>query len=53
VPDAVISKALIEAVNRGVKTRIIPGEIIDTDTLCAAARGIWGPLLQAGAEIHE
>ncbi len=54
VPDELTSKALTEALKRGVKLRIItPGEIIDTDTVRAASRGTWGPLLQAGAEIHE
>ena len=54
VPDDLTSKALTEALKRGVKIRIItPGEIIDTDTVRAASRGSWGPLLQAGAEIYE
>lgn len=54
VPDDLTSKALIQALERGVKLRIItPGEIIDTETVRAASRGRWGPLLQAGAEIHE
>jgi len=54
VPDDLTSKALIQALKRGVKIRVItPGEIIDTDTVRAASRGRWGPLLQAGAEIYE
>ncbi len=54
VPDALTSKALIEAIKRGVKLRIItPGEIIDTETVRAASRGTWGPLLKAGTEIHK
>ena len=54
VPDELIGKALTEALKRGVKIRIItPGEIIDTDTVRAASRGTWGPLLKAGAEIYE
>ncbi|WP_371133398.1 phosphatidylserine/phosphatidylglycerophosphate/cardiolipin synthase family protein [Polaromonas sp.] len=54
VPDELTSKALTEALKRGVKLRIItPGEIIDTDTVRAASRGSWGPLLRAGAEIYE
>jgi cardiolipin synthase len=54
VPDEMTTKALTEALNRGVKLRIItPGEIIDTQTVRAASRGSWGPLLKAGAEIHE
>jgi cardiolipin synthase A/B len=54
VPDDLTSKALIQALKRGVKIRVItPGEIIDTETVRAASRGRWGPLLQAGAEIYE
>ena len=54
VPDDLTSKALIQALQRGVKIRIItPGEIIDTETVRAASRGRWGPLLEAGTEIHE
>lgn len=54
VPDELTTKALTDALKRGVKLRIItPGEIIDTETVRAASRGRWGPLLQAGAEIHE
>ena len=54
VPDELTSKALTDALKRGVKVRIItPGEIIDTETVRAASRGTWGPLLKAGAEIYE
>ncbi|WP_395060461.1 phosphatidylserine/phosphatidylglycerophosphate/cardiolipin synthase family protein [Polaromonas sp.] len=54
VPDALTTKAMTEALKRGVKLRIItPGEIIDTNTVRAASRGSWGPPLKAGAEIHE
>ncbi|MES2977241.1 MAG: phospholipase D-like domain-containing protein [Pseudomonadota bacterium] len=54
VPDDLTTAALIDAMKRGVKLRIItPGEIIDTDTVRAASRGTWGPLLQAGADIRE
>lgn len=54
VPDEVSSKILIEAIQRGVKVRIItPGEIIDTQIVRAASRKTWGPLLKAGVEIYE
>ncbi|MDP2817536.1 MAG: phospholipase D-like domain-containing protein [Polaromonas sp.] len=54
VPDDLTTRALTEALKRGVKLRIItPGEIIDTGTVRAASRGSWGPLLKAGAEIYE
>ena len=54
VPDELTSQALTDALQRGVNIRIItPGEIIDTDTVRAASRGSWGPLLKAGAQIYE
>ena len=54
VPDDMTIKVLGDALERGVKIRIItPGEIIDTDTVRAASRGTWGQLLKAGAEIFE
>ena len=54
VPDEYNRKILIEAMQRGVKVRIIaPGKITDTQTVRAASRQTWGPLLQAGAEIYE
>ncbi|WP_296926642.1 phosphatidylserine/phosphatidylglycerophosphate/cardiolipin synthase family protein [Polaromonas sp.] len=54
VPDDLTSSIITDALKRGVKVRIItPGEIIDTDTVRAASRGTWGPLLRAGAEIYE
>ncbi|OYZ16256.1 MAG: cardiolipin synthase B [Polaromonas sp. 16-63-31] len=54
VPDELTTRALTDALKRGVKIRIItPGEIIDTDTVRAASRGSWGSLLQAGAQIYE
>ena len=54
VPDELTSKAMTDALARGVKIRIItPGEIIDTEVVRAASRGSWGPLLKAGAKIYE
>ncbi|MDP9901190.1 phospholipase D-like domain-containing protein [Variovorax ginsengisoli] len=54
VPDALTSDALIAALRRGVRIRIItPGPIIDAQTVRHASRASWGPLLQAGAEISE
>lgn len=54
VPDELIHKALIAARERGVKVRIlVPGEHIDSDTVRLASKAEWGPLLQAGIEIHE
>lgn len=54
VPDALTNQALLEAMGRGVKVRIIvPGPHIDSDTVRSASRASWGPLLQAGAVIAE
>ncbi len=54
VPDELTRQLLLDALKRGVRVRLItPGEIIDAETVRAASRGTWGPLLQAGAEIYE
>ncbi len=54
VPDDMSVQILLDAMKRGVRVRIVtPGKIIDTETVRAASRGTWGPLLEAGAQIHE
>ena len=54
VPDDVTSEALVGAMKRGVRVRLIlPGKHNDTDFVRNASRANWGPLLQAGALIHE
>ena len=54
VPDELSTRALTGALKRGVRLRIImPGKIIDAETVRAASRGGWGPLLEAGAELYE
>lgn len=54
VPDDLSSRILLDALRRGVKLRLIaPGKITDTETVRAASRATWGPLLAAGAEIYE
>jgi len=54
VPDDLTRNALIDAIKRGVKVRLIlPGPIIDTDIVRRASRAGWGLLLAAGAQIHE
>nr|WP_251140788.1 phospholipase D-like domain-containing protein [Rhodoferax sp. U11-2br] len=54
VPDALTQQALVAAMQRGVKLRIIvPGEHIDSETVRKASRATWGPLLAAGAVIAE
>ena len=54
VPDELTSDALVAAMKRGVRVRlIVPGPIIDTDVVRRASRSTWGPLLAAGAQIYE
>jgi cardiolipin synthase len=54
VPDDLTRGALLAALKRGVRLRIIvPGEHIDTEVVRKASRAQWGELLAAGAEIHE
>ena len=54
VPDALSQQILMDALRRGVRVRLItPGPITDTQTVRAASRQTWGPLLAAGAEIYE
>jgi cardiolipin synthase len=54
VPDELTSEALVAAMRRGVRFRVIvPGPIVDTDVVRRASRSTWGPLLAAGAEIYE
>lgn len=54
VPDDLTHKLLMDALARGVRVRLVtPGEHTDTETVKAASRATWGPLLQAGAEIYE
>ena len=54
VPDELMGTALVNAMKRGVKVRIIvPGPHIDSDAVRSASRASWGPLLLAGATIAE
>jgi cardiolipin synthase len=54
VPDALALRALVDALERGVKVRIItPGPHTDTHIVKAASRSMWGSLLEAGAEMYE
>src|SRR5450755_1226470 len=54
VPDDLSETALVDAMKRGVKLRIIlPGPYTDTEVLRTASHAKWGRLLRAGAEIYE
>lgn len=53
VPDDFTRSAIIAAIARGVRVRVIvPGKHIDTFVVGKASRETWGELLKAGAEIH-
>jgi cardiolipin synthase len=54
VPDEISSRMLVQALERGVRVQILlPGARIDATMVRRASRSRWGPLLRAGAEIHE
>lgn len=54
VPDEISRDAIVEALKRGVRVRIItPGPHTDAETVRRASRALWGDLLAAGAEIYE
>ncbi|MDQ6628355.1 MAG: phospholipase D-like domain-containing protein [Pseudomonadota bacterium] len=54
VPDVLTRRALVEAIKRGVRLRVIvPGEHSDSETVRMASRARWGDLLAAGATIAE
>jgi cardiolipin synthase len=54
VPDELALDALEDALKRGVKVRIImPGSKTDVPLVRRASRALWGPILQAGAELYE
>lgn len=54
LPDEVATAALLAAARRGVRLRIIvPGRHIDKKVVRWASRSLCGPLLEAGADIHE
>jgi cardiolipin synthase A/B len=53
VPDAMPRLALVAALRRGVRVRVItPGRHIDTQTVRHASRALWGELLDAGLEMY-
>lgn len=53
VPDELLVDALVAALRRGVRLRILlPGPHIDSQTVKIASRGSWGELLRSGADIR-
>jgi cardiolipin synthase len=54
IPGKVSVAALVASLRRGVRVRIIvPSSHIDWSPVRWASRATWGPLLDAGAQIHE
>ncbi len=54
IPDEVALQALVDALKRGVRLRIVlPGPHMDSTLVRHASRALWGELLANGAEIHE
>ena len=54
VPNQLTRNAMVKALKRGVKIRVIvPGPFTDADTVSNASRATWGELLDAGAKIYE
>lgn len=54
VPDDLSLETLVQALQRGVRIRILlPGTRIDSEPVRRASRARWGDLLKAGAEIYE
>jgi cardiolipin synthase len=54
VPDELTERALLDALDRGVRVRIlVPGEYTDSDLVKNASRAGWGQLLHRGATIHR
>ena len=54
IPDDAAVAALVAAARRGVSVRIVvPGPHIDSSVTRRASKSRWGPLLEAGVELHE
>ena len=53
VPDEMARLALVAALQRGVRVRVItPGRHTDQPMVRHASRALWGELLEAGLEMH-
>ena len=53
VPDELIVQALVAALKRDVRVRIlVPGPHIDSEAVRLSSKAEWGRLLSAGAKIH-
>jgi cardiolipin synthase len=54
IPDDLALQAIVSALKRGVRVRIIvPGPITDAESVAQASKAKWGAILRAGAEIYQ
>ncbi|HET7266711.1 MAG TPA: phospholipase D-like domain-containing protein [Oleiagrimonas sp.] len=54
VPDPLMRTALLDALSRGVRVRIIvPGHFLDSGITLHASQATWGDYLAAGAKIYR
>jgi Phosphatidylserine/phosphatidylglycerophosphate/cardiolipin synthases and related enzymes len=54
VPDDLTLQALLAALKRGVRVRlIVPGEYVDSAVVHQASRATWGDMLAAGAQMYQ
>lgn len=54
IPDPIMVQALVAAMGRGVRLRLlVPDKHIDSRLVRMASKRTWGELLSAGAEIYE
>lgn len=54
IPDEVALKTLLQALERGVRMRVLmPGPHMDVGIVQHASRAKWGRLLEAGAQLYE
>ncbi len=54
LPDEMARVALVAAMKRGVRVRVItPGKHTDQKSVRNASRAVWGDMLEAGVEIYE
>ena len=54
VPDDLTMSALIRALKRGVRIRlVVPGPYVDSELISRASQTRWGQMLRAGAKIYR
>jgi cardiolipin synthase len=54
VPGDLVRKALLDAMRRGVRVRVLmPGPYVDSDIVRNASQAQWGEMLEAGAKLYQ